>query len=101
MTDPGWVPPVYAGGPPPAPRENSPKAVAAVIAAGLSYACCPGPPALVALVLAAQARREIDASGGRYGGDTMVAAARYLSWVNLAGCALFVLVLLAALAGRS
>ena len=73
---------------------NSPKGIAAVIAACIAGMCCPGVPAVVALVLARQARRQI--ATGAYDGDTMVFAAQVLSWVNIVGCVVVALTVLAA-----
>ena len=78
------------------PLPNSPKGVQSVIAAGIAWSCCPGVPAVVALVLARQARRQI--ASGEYDGDTMVLAAQLLAWANIAGCVVVALTLLAAAA---
>jgi hypothetical protein len=55
----------------------------AIILAVISWAVCPIIPAIVALVFAANAAKEIAASGGRIQGQGLVTAARVVSWVNI------------------
>ena len=55
----------------------------ALILAVISWAVCPIIPAIVALVLAANASKEIAASGGRIEGQGLVTAAKVVSWVNI------------------
>jgi hypothetical protein len=49
---------------------------------------CPLIPAVVALILGANARKKIVQSGGRLGGLGLVTAATIVSWVNIGLCAL-------------
>jgi hypothetical protein len=49
---------------------------------------CPLIPAVVALVLGANAKRKIQQSGGRLGGESLVTAATIVSWINIGLCAL-------------
>ena len=99
---PGYGQPPSAYGPPPAgwniamraaPTEGL--AIAALVCAIASFVLFPFVPAVIALVLAGRASRSIDASGGQRGGAGLITAARVLSWINLALCAVGVLGLLA------
>jgi hypothetical protein len=56
-----------------------------------SFVFCPIVPAVIALVLASSAQREIDSSNGWVTGTGMVQAARIVSWVNI-GIGVLVLV---------
>lgn len=89
-----WGPPPAYGAPGQGPygygpaagvgqQQGSGKAVAALVLAIASFLVVPLVPAVVSLVLARQARRDIDASGGRVGGAGMVTASRILSWINI------------------
>jgi hypothetical protein len=72
--------------PPAAPMpmgQTSSNAIVALILAVVSWAVCPIIPAIVALVLAASAAKEIAGSGGRIQGQGLVTAARIVSWVNI------------------
>ena len=55
---------------------------------------CPVVPAIIALVLAGNAQRNIDASGGALDGEGLVKAARVISWVHLALAALVLVVVI-------
>jgi hypothetical protein len=66
--------------------------VVALVLAISSFVLFPVVPAVVALFVAAAARRDIDASYGRLGGAGLVTAARVVSWINL-GLFLVVVVL--------
>jgi hypothetical protein len=57
--------------------------VVALILAVVSWAVCPIIPAIVALVFASNATKEIAASGGRLQGTGLITAARIVSWVNI------------------
>lgn len=86
-----------------APPTSS-NAIIALILAIVSWAVCPIVPAIVALVLAQSASREIAASQGRVQGAGLVTAARIVSWINIGFWAAFIViglfvVLLAAVAG--
>lgn len=70
----------------PAPQQSqqtAPKATGALIAAIGSFVVCPGITAIVSLVLARQASRDIRESGGRLGGAGLVRASRVISILNL------------------
>lgn len=69
---------------PPASAPNSGTAVAAVVCSALSFVTVPVVLAIVGLVLASNAKREIEASDGRLGGEGLVSAARALAWINIA-----------------
>jgi len=58
--------------------------VAALVLAIGSFAVCPVAPAVVALFLAAGAKREIRASGGAVQGESMANAAKVVAIVHLA-----------------
>ena len=94
---PGWppaggVPVPPAWGPSPygqdsgRPQETSPKAIVALVLAIGSFVVFPLVPAIVALVLCASARRDIDASGGRVTGDGLLTASKIISWINIGLC---------------
>jgi len=76
---PGWGAP-GAGGPPP---ETESKAIIALVLSIVSFFLLPVLPAIAALVLASSSKRDIQASGGRLGGEGMVTAAKIISWINI------------------
>lgn len=76
----GYAP--AAPGYPPAPQTSS-NAIIALILAIVSWAVCPIIAAVVALVLASSAGKEIAASGGRIQGAGLVTAARVVAWINI------------------
>jgi hypothetical protein len=86
---PGWGPP------PGAVQETSSRAIVALVLAVCSFVVFPFVPAVVALFVAPQARRELAAARGRLGGEGLVRAAVVVAWVNIA----LSLVVLLALAG--
>jgi hypothetical protein len=108
---PGWgpppQPPPYGPGPQPgygyayggyAPQTES-LAVVALVLAIASFVVCPLVPAVAALIVASNAMRAIETSGGKKTGEGLVQAARIISWINLGLCALgFLIILLAAIA---
>jgi hypothetical protein len=49
-----------------------------------SFVVCPVVLAIVALVLASGASRKIAESGGRLTGESMVSAAKWVAWINIA-----------------
>ena len=55
--------------------------------------------AIVALVLASQAKRAIQASGGATSGEGLVTAAQVIAWVHLALAVLFVIFIAAFVIG--
>jgi hypothetical protein len=66
--------------------------VVAIILAVISWTVCPIIAAIVALVFASNAAKEIAASGGRIQGQGLVTAARVVSWVNIGLSAAFIVV---------
>lgn len=79
-------------------RRTSGDAIGALVLSILSWVVCPLVPAIIALILAARADREIKAGGGWVEGEGMVTAARIVSWINIAvtgAAALFFIVLVA------
>ena len=100
----GYGPPPGYGAPPPGwgqpwggHQETSSKAVVALVCAIASFVVLPLAPAIAALIVASSATREIDASGGRLTGRGLVTGARVTAWVNIALCALALVVLVLAL----
>ena len=85
---PGWGQPQWG----PVPQTSTRAVVALILAIG-SFVVCPLVPAVIALVLAAQARDEIAASGGRIGGEGLVTASRVVAWINIGLCLLAVAVI--------
>lgn len=71
-------PPVY----PPAPKTSS-NAIIALVLSVAAWLVCPIVPAIVALVFASMASKEIDASGNQLQGRGMVTAAKIVSWINI------------------
>jgi hypothetical protein len=88
---------VYATGP-----ATEGTAVAALVLSIASFVICPVIPAVVALVLASQAKGKINRSGGRVGGQGLVTAATIIAWINI-GLAVAVVALIVVIAafGRS
>ena len=72
-----------APGPYLAAPKTSNNAIVALVLAIASWVICPLIPAIVALVFANNAKKEIAASQGRVGGDGMVTAAVVVSWINI------------------
>jgi hypothetical protein len=68
------------------PQSTEPKAIIALVFAIGSFVVLPLLPAIIALVLAGSARRDIDGSGGRLSGSGLVTAAKIVSWVNIGLC---------------
>lgn len=81
-TYPAAYPPAGYPAAPAAPQTSS-NAIISLILAIVSWAVCPIIPAIVALVLASSAAKEIEASGGRVQGAGLVTASRIVSWVNI------------------
>ena len=79
------------------PAPTSGKATATLVLAIASFVVCPILPAIAALVVGAQAAREIRESGGRVGGDGLVKAGRILAAVHL-GLSVLVVPIMAAIA---
>jgi hypothetical protein len=66
-----------------APPQTDSKAVIALVLSICAWVLCPLIPAVIALVLAGQSKRDIAASGGRLTGEGMNTAARIISWLNI------------------
>jgi hypothetical protein len=81
--------------PPPAPKTSG-SAIAALILAIASFVVCPVIAAIIALVLAATAKREIRESGGWITGEGVVTAAKVVAWIHLAVVSLVILAIIAA-----
>ena len=71
-------PPVY--GPTPQTSNN---AVAALVLSIVSWVFCPVIPAIITLVFAAKADKEIAASNGWITGAGMVTASKIVAWINI------------------
>lgn len=82
----------------PAAQTTSGNSIVALVLSIVSWAVCPIIFAIVALVFASKADKEIAAGQGRVGGSALVLAAKILSWINIGlFAALLVLGLLAVL----
>ncbi|MCP4741096.1 MAG: DUF4190 domain-containing protein [Actinomycetales bacterium] len=73
-------PPPPAYGPTPQTSNN---AVAALVLSIVSWVFCPIIPAIIALVFASKARREILASNGWVTGTGLVTSAKIVAWINI------------------
>jgi hypothetical protein len=100
---PGYGQPQY--GPPPgygypgyAPPSTEGNAIAALILSIASFVICPVITAIIGLVLAGTAKRNILASGGAKEGLGMVTAARIIAWANIVLVTLFIIVAVLGLA---
>jgi hypothetical protein len=80
----------------PAPQTTEGTAIVALVASIASFVICPVVPAVVALVLIPGARRKIVDSGGRLTGESLLTAAKWISWIHL-GLVLLAVVALVAL----
>ncbi len=87
------APPPPAGGYAPAPGYGVPQtpqpqtnnnAIIALVLAIVSWAVCPIIAAIVALVFASKAKKEIEQSGGWQTGSGFVTAAKIIAWINIA-----------------
>ena len=101
---PAYSAPGYGYAPQTPAAPTSSNAVIALILAVLSWAFCPIVAAIVALIFAHQASREIEASGGRVQGRGLVTASRWVAWINIGLFAAMILIggfvlLLIAIAG--
>lgn len=67
----------------PRPQANS-NAIVALVLAIVAWLAVPVIPAIVALVLAGKASKEIEASNGWLTGSGMALTAKILSWINIA-----------------
>lgn len=94
---PGYAPPPgYGGGY--GPQETDGTAITALILGIASWVICPLA-GIAGLIVASNAKRKIDESGGRLGGGGMVTAGRILSIVSLVlsaiGIAIFIIAVIA------
>ena len=98
---PGYGPaPIYGAGYGTPATDGT--AIAALILAISSFVICPVIPAIIALVLAGNAKRTIAASGGAKTGEGMVTAARVIAWINIAVAVVAIIGLIAVAAvGRT
>lgn len=80
------TPPVPTGPP------TSSNAIIALILAVVSWAVCPIVPAIIALVFAAKADREIGTANGAIAGQGLSTAAKIVSWINIGLWAAFILI---------
>jgi len=94
------VPPAPAYGPFPKTSNN---AIAALILSIVAWVVCPIIPAIIALVFANKAEKEIAVSNGWVTGGGLVTASKIVSWINIglyaALLAIGVLVLILAAVG--
>ena len=103
-TYPAAYPPYQTSPYPPAPKTSS-NAIVALVLAVAAWVVCPIVPAIVSLVFASMASKEITASGDQLQGRGMVTAAKIVSWINIGFYAAlivigaFVLVILAIAGG--
>jgi Domain of unknown function (DUF4190) len=109
----GYNTPAYSGGGYPAqpgygyaPPQTEPLAIWGLVTAILAWVACPIPfvPAIVALVLAGNAQRNIEASGGTKEGRGINTATKILAWINIgmwALIAIFVVVAIVASAAAN
>jgi hypothetical protein len=77
------------------------KAIAALVSAIVAWMFCPVVAAIVALILAGQSARDIEASGGRLSGAGLNTAARIVAWLNIGLAGLFAVVIFASAATTS
>jgi hypothetical protein len=77
-------------------------AVAALICSIASWVVCPVAPAVVALILASNARKKIAESGGRLDGEGLCTAATIVAWINIGAAVLTgIIVIIVAIATSS
>jgi len=71
------------------PQTNS-NAIVAFVLSIVSWVICPIIAAIVALVFASKAKKEIEQSGGWQTGSGFVTAAKVISWINIAAMGLLI-----------
>lgn len=64
----------------PSPSSNS---IVALVLSITSWVVCPIIFAVVALIFASKAEKEINASNGSIGGGAFVSASKIISWINI------------------
>lgn len=80
---PSYGQPGYAGSGGSHEAQTETNAVIALVCAVLAWTFCPVILAIVALVLASNAERNIAESGGTKTGESLVKASRIVSWINI------------------
>lgn len=65
------------------PAQTDGRAIAVLVLAICSFVVLPVIPAIVALAMAGGTLRDIQASGGRLTGESLVRAGRIVAWVHL------------------
>jgi len=95
MTDNPLENPPVTPSPYPASAPSEPLAIWALVCAIGSWVLLPVVLAIVALVLASQAKRAIAASGGATSGEGLITATRVIAWVHLIVVALAVIFVIA------
>jgi hypothetical protein len=98
VPQPGWGSPYPQGYPAYQVRQTEPTAIWAFVLSITSYVICPVLPAIVALVLASNAKRAIAESRGTKDGEGLATAAQVISWIHLALAALVLLLIIFAIA---
>lgn len=88
---PGYGPPPVPGSSPMSPyagwagpAQTDGRAIAILVLAICSFVVLPVIPAIVALAMAGGTMRDIEASGGRLTGESLVRAGKIVSWINIA-----------------
>lgn len=84
--------PGYGGGPAQAVPDTSTNAIVAFVLAICSWLVCPIVLAIVALVFASNAKKEIAASNGWKTGSGFVTAAKWIAWINLIVVPVFIVI---------
>ena len=82
--------PGYGAVAPAAVPQTNQNAIVAFVLAIVSWVLCPIVAAIVALVFASKASKEIEQSGGWQTGSGFVTAAKVIAWINIVAMALFV-----------
>ncbi|NQU36571.1 MAG: hypothetical protein HQ526_03125 [Actinobacteria bacterium] len=85
-------PPAQPAAPGPATPVTNQNAIIALVLAVVSFVVCPLIAAIVALVFAGKAKKEIAASNGWQTGDGLVTGAKVAAWINIAVSLLFILI---------
>ncbi|NQU37005.1 MAG: DUF4190 domain-containing protein [Actinobacteria bacterium] len=82
--------PGYGAVAPAAMPQTNTTAIIAFVLSIASWMICPIIAAIVALVFASKAKKEIEQSGGWQTGSGFVTAAKVISWINIVVMALFI-----------
>jgi hypothetical protein len=80
--------PGYGAAVPAAVPQTNTNAIVAFVVSILSWLFCPIIAAIVALVFASKAKKEIEQSGGWQTGSGFVTAAKVIAWINIAAMVL-------------